>query len=87
VELRHVVGLVTVVGLAIAIGILVAIAILIGANAVLPPFVEEIDEDTAREFVPVLLAYATGVVATVTVLLVALRRFLREEPTQDPPAL
>lgn len=50
-----------------------------GLNAVLPPFVEEIDDDSAREFVPVALACAMWAVTTGAVLVLALRRFLRED--------
>lgn len=76
-ELRHLVGFVAVV--AIALGLVAAVAVLFALNAVLPPFVEEIDDHSAREFVPVALAYSTWAATTIVVVLLALRRFLRED--------
>jgi hypothetical protein len=67
-----------VVSVAIGVGYVAGMAMMSLLNVVLPPFREEVDEDTVREFAPVALAYLTWTVMTVAVVLVALRRFPRE---------
>jgi hypothetical protein len=52
-------------------------AVITVLGVVLPPFREEFDDDTMREFVPVALVYLTWAITTVAALLLALRRFLR----------
>jgi len=48
------------------------------SNAVLPPFREDLDDDTVRDFAPVALASFTWMVTTVAILIVGLRRYLRQ---------
>jgi hypothetical protein len=56
--------------LAAAAGYLAALAVIEIARAILPPFQPD-DDDTLREFVPVALAYATWLLTSLAVVVVA----------------
>jgi hypothetical protein len=58
--------------LAAAAGYLAALAVIEIARAILPPFQPD-DDDTLREFAPVALAYATWVLTSLAVVVVAAR--------------
>lgn len=77
-QLRYLVGAAAVVGIAVVVGFAAGLVAMWLTNALLPPFREDVDDDTMREFAPVALAYLTWAVTTVAVVLVALRRFPRE---------
>ncbi len=61
-----------VVVLAAVLGYLAALAVIEIARVILPPFQPD-DDDTLREFVPVVLAYATWLVTSLAVAVVAAR--------------
>jgi hypothetical protein len=64
---------------ALGIGFAAGAAVLLAVNALLPPFRRE-DDDTLREFVPVVLAYATMAGTTALVIVFGWRR-RRSRPT------
>lgn len=65
-----------VVAFALGVGFVAGVAVLLVLNTVLPPFRPE-DDDTLREFVPVVLAYATMASTAVLAVVVAWRRIRR----------
>jgi ABC-type antimicrobial peptide transport system permease subunit len=73
-QLRFLIAAAAVVGIAVLAGFVAGFGVIWLTNALLPPFREEVDDDTMREFAPVALAYLTWAVTTVAVLLFALRR-------------
>ena len=62
-----------VVVLAAAVGYLAALAVIEMAGTILPPFQPK-DDDTLREFVPVVLAYATWLLTSLAIVGIAARR-------------
>ena len=72
-----------IVSLAVVVGFLAGMAVITVLGVVLPPFREEVDDDTMREFVPVALAYATWATTPLAFLLLTLHRFRREDPNSQ----
>jgi MFS superfamily sulfate permease-like transporter len=72
-----------IVSLAVVVGFLAGMAVITVLGVVLPPFREEVDDDTVRQFVPVALAYATWATTSLAFLLLTLHRFRREDPNSQ----
>jgi hypothetical protein len=79
VRLRRAAFVAALVALAVAVGFLAGMAVITVLGTILPPFREEVDDDTMREFVPVALAYLTLATTTLAILLLAMHRFRRED--------
>lgn len=57
------------------VGFAAAMLLTTAFGLVLPPFRPEVDDDTARQFFPVVLAYATWATVALIVVIVGWRRF------------
>ena len=77
VQLRQLVAVAVLISVALVVGFVAGMAMIGFLNVVLPPFREDVDDDTMREFAPVALSYLAWAVTTVAVVLVALRRYPR----------
>lgn len=73
------IALLAIAATAVILGFAAGIAVIAIANSVLPPFREDVDDDTIREFVPVALAYLAWVATSAVVILVGWRRLTRKQ--------
>jgi hypothetical protein len=66
------------IAVALVVGFCAAWGFFVTVNAVLPPFRPE-DDDTLREFIPVVLTYGTWVLTSLIVVVLGMR-WLRKRP-------